>query len=639
MINIPSHLKINRLVISKEGKKLYDELFHDGVNIIRGEHSVGKSTILDMIFYILGGELKKDDWKYPADKCSNVNAELTINNRIVTLTRPVDATGAIPHIKIYEGKYDDAMKDADGWIDYGPRRSNDRLSFSEVMFELLDWGQYKSDDYQNLTMHQIMRLIYLSQSSDSNRIFRKESNRSDNENTRVAIAEFLFGLDDLETHSFRQSLLRHERDYENSGTELRTYFSLLGNDADLTVEKIHEKLNEKKLELKEIDDKKDQLLDSTDDLNDEAEYDLAIERNAALEKTQQLTEKISIKNNELQSIKIEVQDCILFGKNLDFRMKSLGESKESYQSLGKTSFEYCPCCFTPITETLDNEIGCALCKSSGATTSLEEKYIETLNELQYQKRQNNKIIIKLSESAEYLDSFISEINQELHLTQNRLFELSLVSNKRELAITSIIEERTGKLIEIHSLQDKIESASKVDDLKKRREHISQQIDNCRSRIEALEAKNIKRREFVFSKLSELSTCILEKDSGNEEKFKTATQLSSEIDFAKDRWLLDERVNYSDSSNVVKKAALHLAFILLSIKDASCRYPRFSIMDFECGDINEGRSHNLQKLIVSSLEGLTGYQLIMTTSKIDPSLNNDSYGIGRYYNKNDYILKV
>ncbi|HHQ4309335.1 TPA: hypothetical protein ACSP7Y_005431, partial [Serratia fonticola] len=223
-----------------------------------------------------------DDWKYPADKCSNVNAELTINNRIVTLTRPVDATGAIPHIKIYEGKYDDAMKDADGWIDYGPRRSNDRLSFSEVMFELLDWGQYKSDDYQNLTMHQIMRLIYLSQSSDSNRIFRKESNRSDNENTRVAIAEFLFGLDDLETHSFRQSLLRHERDYENSGTELRTYFSLLGNDADLTVEKIHEKLNEKKLELKEIDDKKDQLLDSTDDLNDEAEYNLAIERNAAL---------------------------------------------------------------------------------------------------------------------------------------------------------------------------------------------------------------------------------------------------------------------------------------------------------------------------------------------------------------------
>lgn len=75
------------------------------------------------------------------------------------------------------------MKDADGWLDYGSRRSNERLSFSEMMFELFDWGQYKSDSHQNLTMHQIMRLIYLSQSSDSNRIFRKESTRSDNENT------------------------------------------------------------------------------------------------------------------------------------------------------------------------------------------------------------------------------------------------------------------------------------------------------------------------------------------------------------------------------------------------------------------------------------------------------------------------
>lgn len=50
MIKKPSYLKLNRLVITKAGKQLYDEKFHDGINIIRGEHSVGKSTILDMIF-------------------------------------------------------------------------------------------------------------------------------------------------------------------------------------------------------------------------------------------------------------------------------------------------------------------------------------------------------------------------------------------------------------------------------------------------------------------------------------------------------------------------------------------------------------------------------------------------------------
>lgn len=641
MIKKPSYLKLNRLVITKAGKQLYDEKFHDGINIIRGEHSVGKSTILDMIFYVLGGELKKDDWKYPADECSNVNAEITINDRIITLTRPVDPSGAVPHIKIYEGEYDKAMKDADGWLDYGSRRSNERLSFSEMMFELFDWGQYKSDSYQNLTMHQIMRLIYLSQSSDSNRIFRKESTRSDNENTRTAIAEFLFGLDDLETHSVRQNLLKYERDYENTGTELRAYFELLGNDASLTVEIINALLNEKYIELSGIDSKKEILLRSTDNVDSNNEYNLAIERNEILLKIQSLTNKISLNNNQLSSSKTEIQDCLLFGQNLVYRLKSLNESQETYKGLGRISFEYCPCCLTPISEheNTDNYSGCALCKSTANNSSLEEKYIESLNELQYQQRQNDKIIEKLYGSAEYIEGYIQELRKELESLQNRLFEINLVSNHRELAITSIIEERTAKLIEINSLQDKIDSIAKVDDLKLKREDIAKHMENCRSRIAALEAKSQYRKEYVYSKLSEFSTFILEGDSGNEELFKTATQLSSEIDFAKDRWLLNERVNYSDSSNVVKKAALHLAFLIFSIVDPACRYPRFSIMDFECGDINEARSHNLQKLITTSLSDLKGFQLIMTTSKIDSSLNNNTYGVGRYYDKNDYILKI
>lgn len=638
MTKNPSYLKINRLIITKNGLRVYDELFHDGINIIRGEHSVGKSTILDMIFYILGGELAKDDWKYPVDECSNVNAEITINGHILTLSRPIDSTGKVPHIKIYEGKYEEAIKDVEGWNEYGSRRNDNRLSFSEIMFEFFNWGQYKSSDYNNLTMHQVMRLIYLSQSSDSNRIFRKEQSNSDNENTRIAIAEFLLGLDDLETYSYRQKLLKYERDYERSGTELRTYFGLIGNDADLTVDKINEQIKIKNEELNIIEEKRNSLLESADNLEDNTNLDLTIERNNTIARVQSLTNKINIKNNELQLSKVEVQDCILFGENLTNRIKALNESTNTYNDLGKVSFEYCPCCLTPIIET-DSENECALCKSVGEKYSLEEKYIETLNELQYQKRQNDKIIVRLLERIEYLEHYLLEKNQELQFAQNRLFEISLVSNKRELAITSIIEERTETLIEINSLREKLDTASKVDDLKKKREYLVNQIEICNTNITALEAKNEKRKEYVYSELSKLSTEILEKDSGNESKFITATELISEIDFAKNRWLLNERVNYSDSSNVVKKAALHLAFLLFSIKDVNCRYPRFSIMDFECGDINEGRSHNLQKLIVSSLEGLTGYQLIMTTSKIEPTLNNDNYGVGRYYNKNDYIIKV
>lgn len=634
-----STLKLNRLVVYYDIKKIYDEFFHSGINVIRGEHSVGKSTILDLIFYVMGGEPKKDDWKYPADVCSYVWAEISVNGKIITLKRLIDSSGAVPHIEIYDGIYEKAVKDSENWSDYGPRRNGDKLSFSEVMFELFDWGQYKSSDYNNLTMHQIMRLIYLSQSSDSNRIFRKESTRSDNENTRLAIAEFLLGLDDLETHAYRQNLLKNEREYEISGLELKNYFALLGNDADLTVDKINEKVKEKLVELEDINTQRVSLLEPVEDFDHTQKNNISLERNIALERSHKLTSKINLKQIEADSLKTELQDCILFGKSLNYRTKALNESKETYKSLGKISFEYCPCCFTPVIENPDEKVGCALCKASELNASLDEKYIETLNELQYQIRQNENIISKLSDSIQYIEKYITELKSELKSAQERLFELSLVSNQRELAIAEIIEKRTAKILEINNLNEKIDSAQKVDNLIKRREYIAQKAEECRAKILTLEAKNAQRRTFVLNALGSISTQILEMDSGNEDKFKSATKLTTEIDFAKDRWLLNERVNYSDSSNVVKKTALHLAILLFSIKDETCRYPRFSIMDFECADINQVRSHNLQRIIKSCLDGETDYQLIMTTSKVEPSINNDAYGVGRFYDKNDYILKI
>jgi len=52
-----NNLFLNRLVIlTNEYKIAYDEKFHKGVNIIRGDNSSGKSTITHFIFYVLGPE-------------------------------------------------------------------------------------------------------------------------------------------------------------------------------------------------------------------------------------------------------------------------------------------------------------------------------------------------------------------------------------------------------------------------------------------------------------------------------------------------------------------------------------------------------------------------------------------------------
>ena len=63
---------VERMRIDREGVAVYDERFHDGVNVIRGENSSGKSTILNFIFYGLGGDLF--DWSAVAQRCTRVQS-------------------------------------------------------------------------------------------------------------------------------------------------------------------------------------------------------------------------------------------------------------------------------------------------------------------------------------------------------------------------------------------------------------------------------------------------------------------------------------------------------------------------------------------------------------------------------------
>ena len=65
-------LFLQRLVIVRHGLTVYDQVFHTGVNIIRGTNSHGKSTIANFIFYVLGGDVSR--WTPEAETCDFVFA-------------------------------------------------------------------------------------------------------------------------------------------------------------------------------------------------------------------------------------------------------------------------------------------------------------------------------------------------------------------------------------------------------------------------------------------------------------------------------------------------------------------------------------------------------------------------------------
>ena len=313
------------------------------------------------------------------------------------------------------------------------------------------------------------------------------------------------------------------------------------------------------------------------------------------------------------------------------------ESKDTFVSLGEVSFSYCPSCFSAITESEDS-CHCSLCKNELPEHSLTEKYIETLSELKYQQRQNDKTIEKLKLSLEQTSMSLAEVKSALRKEESKLRSVSTSTNEREL----IIEKYSRKLSLLESELEKIIASKdiflKIDVLIQEKTVKEKRLSILEKEVLGKEDASKERRYSVLNNISSSAKKLLELDLENEHRFNQATSLSDEIDFGKDEWSIGGRVTFSDSSNVVKKSSLHIAMLEQSLSDTQCRLPNFMILDFECGDLNAPRSHKLQQNLMSTLAEYTNYQVIITSSKVCSELNNEHYGVGPYYATSDYIFK-
>src|SRR3954470_24511086 len=102
MMRFEPTLIVTRLVVQRGERAAYDEAFHEGVNVIRGENSSGKSTILNLIYYGLGGDLA--DWSETALLCSRVVVEVEISGKVATLSRDISKNTGQP-MQIFGGAY------------------------------------------------------------------------------------------------------------------------------------------------------------------------------------------------------------------------------------------------------------------------------------------------------------------------------------------------------------------------------------------------------------------------------------------------------------------------------------------------------------------------------------------------------
>lgn len=624
-----STLILNRLIVLRGSNRIYDEAFHKGINIIRGYNSTGKSTIMDFLVYALGYELSS--WTEEQLLCDWVVAEVLVNDVLLCLKRDITETGQSP-MYIYEGDFESSVSDSINWTKYSARRSDQRHSYSQQLFELLGLPQHKNNDEANLTMHQILRLLYVDQLTGTTKLL-KSDDKHDSAIIRRAIGEYLLGLDDLESHNLRQELIISNKNFEAVNGELKAIYKMFGNDASL--------INRQSLdnELSEITAAIESLIKKRNEIQSSSHENLEVE---AEKKTDKILEEINRLTNDADSIReqrhntnIELIDTKEFLESLRYRLGSLVDSKMVNSDLGGVSFKYCPACLSEIAPNSEGHM-CGLCKSSVQGRERDFAYIQMMNELNFQIKESNYIVTKFQDVVDECNSKLPVNKRRLSILKEEYNDLVTFTDSRSALIAEVSTEIGYQKSLISNIEDKSELVDKVERLQSVKIDAQKVITRIEDKLDALKMINRSRFETVYESIDRIARELLISDGG-EKLFLDPEDIF--FDFSKDRMAVNGRSKFSASSMVILKNCIRFSFFLQALNDKGSRMPNFLIMDnIEDKGMVAERSQKFQHLITESCRDIDiDYQLIFTTSMIADDLDNTPYCVGPYYPEGSYTL--
>ena len=627
-----AHFHLCRLRIMSRGRAVYDQAFHTGVNIIRGENGSGKSTIADFVFYILGGEF--DNWKTVAGRCDEVQAEVFTRGGVVTLRRPVER--AQTPILVFFGPMAEAeVHGLDSWQSYPIRRSSGRESFSQILFRASGIPEAQSEGASNITMHQVLRLLYSDQRTPSAFLFRYEP--FDTRDIREAVGDLLCGLSVYELYESELALRDLDKQFETVNERYRMLLGALPKEVTL-------------VSVDAIDGQLRALADESDNLKEEIEnsevYIGADEvdsfvraRREANTQLRKFRREIDELEREKEINDLETADITKFVEYLGELSDKLPRAETSSEIIGQIDFTHCPACLAPL-HTDKGPHFCALC---GADTDLDKersRYLQIKLDIDIQLRESRQLLEDkkgfAKHNARALRRLRSSFNERLTEYSVR-YELS--SSPRE----SFLAERYQRLGQIDrersGLEGIREKVGELELISAEKAEVQGKIETMRDRQKALHTANQRRRGEALTRVSNTARSVLREDLNRQDEFKSA--LSVSLNFADNSVMVDGDLNFAESSNVVVKNSSILSLFLAATEDEAFHHPRFVLFDnIEDKGMEQERSHNFQDILVRMSEAAKmPHQIIYTTSMFNPSLDEDRYAIGPYYTHDRRTLVI
>lgn len=621
-------LSLSRLAITAHGLTVYDQLFHSGVNIIRGTNSHGKSTIANFIFYVLGGDMSR--WTPEAEACDFIIAEVKINDAVLTLKREVTKKAMQP-LYIYFGKFTDAVQSAaNGWITFGYRRSEQGESFTQALFRVLQMPEVQGDGATNVTMHQLLRLIYVDQLTAVDLLLRWEE--FDSTLTRETIFSYLIGVFDNSLYDDQLALREARRQHEMTKAQLRNLERVLDK-AEFETDRI--KMAERK-----------QHLEATLTAAN-AQIGVLSQKQAAESLTKNdglkpLAERLAMLRKDayqhsatLERLALEIEDSQQFVGTLEAKLVSLDDSMLTREQLGGLTIYFCPQCLAPLTKP-GTDKACTLCKQETGGAEVGSKVARIRQEIALQIRESKSVGIKRRDEFERHQGIVRKLQEEMKRTQKEFDRLAgTVQSRRDSELDRLLQEKGRLERTLDDLQQQLKVLSIVtalrDDEAKIIVHI-QELEISIKRKQAAQQANFLQ---ALAQIESHTLALLRNDStlNYESFFATAQHLT--IDPAGNSYALDGRNQFSASSVTLLKNSIHFGLHFASLDLDYFRYPRFIVCDnMEDKGMKPERSQNFQRAVVAiSQASPVEHQVIFTTSMIDPSLDKPEFCIGPNYVNN------
>lgn len=624
------------IIHTNSGDVAYDEKFHKGINIIRGNNSSGKSTITHFIFYVLGGAF--NDWVKEAKSCSKVIAEIEINGAILTLKREVNIKNGkgnrLEPLYIYWGSLNDALVDGENWRKFNFSSTGSFKSFSNVLFEHLDLPIVKGDN--NITIHQILRLLYVDQDSPTNSLFLYEE--FDTTLTRETVADLLLGVYKQELYDKKQRKVEADRELDDTKREIKVIKKFIQDPSDLNPIFLTARIDKKEEEIVALENA---ILDLKQDLR-KVRYtkktQLDFEKLNEVSITQR--KKVANLEREIKSFKYEIEDTKYFINALQNKLNAVNKSILTRDLLGNLPIENCPECLTPIAPQENAEI-CSLCKvkvddSFGIT---QAKKIE--QEIDFQIRESKNLTsIRERNLLEKEAELETERLKMYHLQKQVNTSIDDVRSVREEKLDTLYTDKgfvEGEIIQLRTLFENAEIYQRLISL---RQNLETEIESLQYSINELTKAQDVLKSTTKRTIEKEGIYLLNNDLKRQEDFYEAKQFH--IDFRNNiAYISDKDAKYSASSSFYLKISARFSLFLASLSIQNMRYPRFIFCDnMEDKGIEKVRAENFQKILVSEAEKFNSesYQMIYTTSFIPDELNIDKYTVGQFYTEDNPSLK-